>query len=242
MTVDPEFKQYPFISPFSAFANNPEYYIDPGGETLRVAGDVKAREEARVHLQKLTNDKVIVQADGLVKVVAGNQNPSKKLVHGTQLIKDVISNKHTATIEVRPNSESYQTETDEKTKANATNGVGTDVTIVLGHDKMLFEVDKKTGKTVKGMIGKALILGHELIHGLKGMDGTQKPLAVKEGHEYKDESGKTVTETQPVEELETTGLGGHRNTWKAQSKETYSSENDLRKEQGRNQRAAYDKP
>jgi len=39
LSVDPKFKMYPAISPFVAFGNNPIYYIDPSGETLRVAGN-----------------------------------------------------------------------------------------------------------------------------------------------------------------------------------------------------------
>ena len=38
LTIDPKSSKYPSMSPFVGFANNPNYYIDPGGETLRVAG------------------------------------------------------------------------------------------------------------------------------------------------------------------------------------------------------------
>jgi RHS repeat-associated protein len=36
--TDPYEEKYPSLSPYTAFGNNPIYYIDPSGETLRVAG------------------------------------------------------------------------------------------------------------------------------------------------------------------------------------------------------------
>jgi RHS repeat-associated protein len=37
LSTDPAFKKYPQIAPYVAFGNNPLYFVDPGGETLRVA-------------------------------------------------------------------------------------------------------------------------------------------------------------------------------------------------------------
>jgi RHS repeat-associated protein len=37
LSIDPKASKYPYFSPYLAFGNNPVYYIDPGGETLRVA-------------------------------------------------------------------------------------------------------------------------------------------------------------------------------------------------------------
>ncbi|KJS06733.1 MAG: hypothetical protein VR77_03830 [Flavobacteriales bacterium BRH_c54] len=96
--IDPKFKMYPGISPYAAFGNNPLFFIDPSGEVLVVAGDAKARETARVALQKLTNNKVIIDAEGVVSVISGNENPSKNLVNGTALIQALVDNKKTATI------------------------------------------------------------------------------------------------------------------------------------------------
>jgi RHS repeat-associated protein len=43
LSIDPQTAKYPYFSPYVAFANNPNYYIDPGGETLRVAQHDQAR-------------------------------------------------------------------------------------------------------------------------------------------------------------------------------------------------------
>ncbi|MFT6948306.1 MAG: RHS repeat-associated protein [Vicingaceae bacterium] len=45
LTNDPYAKKYPSLSPYTAFGNNPIYYIDPSGETLRVAGSSKTNIE-----------------------------------------------------------------------------------------------------------------------------------------------------------------------------------------------------
>lgn len=38
LTIDPKAGKYPYNSPYVGFGNNPIYYIDPAGETLKVAG------------------------------------------------------------------------------------------------------------------------------------------------------------------------------------------------------------
>ena len=39
LSLDPAQELYPDLSPYSAFGDNPLYFIDPTGETLRVAVD-----------------------------------------------------------------------------------------------------------------------------------------------------------------------------------------------------------
>jgi RHS repeat-associated protein len=234
MSVDPENKQYPHLAPYSSFGLNPIYYVDPGGETLRVAGDAKAREEARVALQKLTNDKVIVQRDGLVKIVAGNENPNKKLINGTQLIRDVSKHERTTEITIGGFESSQSNESD----LNATNGVGSNGRILLGIERKVLIENSKTHKSEMETMDKSLILGTELIHALKGMDGKQRKDNWVEESFYKDENGKQQRELQRREELDTHGIGGAYNTKKDGS--IYVNENDLRKEQGKGKRIAYD--
>lgn len=42
LSVDPKTAKYPYCSPYVAFGNNPNVFIDPGGETLKVAAKDKA--------------------------------------------------------------------------------------------------------------------------------------------------------------------------------------------------------
>ena len=150
MSVDPEFKRYPFSSPFVAMGNNPIYYVDPSGETLRVAGNEAARQQAQAALQLLTNDEVSVQQDGLVVIKNGNQNPSKNLVNGTDLIRLVSSHSKTATIHIT-NSGGNTTTPDE-------NG---NVDIDFNPSNKIGGVDIQNNEERPPQIG----LGHELIHG-----------------------------------------------------------------------------
>ena len=69
LSIDPQASKYAYSSPFSAFGNNPEYYIDPGGETLSVHifSDAKAVEHFRTTIQKEFSEKVTVKIkDGIV--------------------------------------------------------------------------------------------------------------------------------------------------------------------------------
>lgn len=239
LSVDPEYKQYPFASPYMAFGNNPNVFIDPGGETLRVATGVN-REKVRAMLQKLTNDKVILQKDGLVTLVSSNQNPGKKLTNGTQLLRDVVS--HEKEIEIFkidlkvPNS-SFNPSGESVDPREQYNGVGIGGYIMLGQptEKLEYDPASKKSKMVEGDM--SITLSGELIHGLKSADGNvRKPEWLQESS-YKDQNGILQTEIQQREELETHGIGGSVNINK--NGKAYVNENDIRKEQNLNQRTAY---
>ncbi len=162
LSVDPQFKMYPYSSPYVSFGDNPIYYIDPGGETLKVAGDEIARAQAQTALQKLTNDKVEVLVDGTVKITAGNENPDKKLNAGTALIKHLVESEKTGTIEI--------TTGDNETASNAKDneqGVPADATIRWNPNSLEGGTNENGEKTRPVEIG----LAHEMIHALFAMWG-----------------------------------------------------------------------
>jgi RHS repeat-associated protein len=53
LSVDPAASMYPSMAPYMAFGNNPLYYIDPGGETLRVAGSASFIRKTEAALQQI---------------------------------------------------------------------------------------------------------------------------------------------------------------------------------------------
>ena len=161
-SVDPEFKRYPHFSPYVAFGNNPNYYIDPGGETLRVAGDAAARAQAQTALQKLTNDKVTVMDNGIVKIVKGNENPDKKLVFGTQLLKAVSTNNQTASITITDGENSTSADEDKRLS-----GTPQDAAVSWNPNSMDGGVNTTGGTSRPPAIG----LAHELGHALYAMLG-----------------------------------------------------------------------
>jgi len=52
LSIDPLAKKYPYCSPYVAFGNNPNVFIDPGGETLKVAGSDAARAKFKTMIEK----------------------------------------------------------------------------------------------------------------------------------------------------------------------------------------------
>jgi RHS repeat-associated protein len=55
---DPKYWKYPFISPYAAFANNPNVFIDPGGETLKVYGSIAAMNKFKAMITNKLGNKV----------------------------------------------------------------------------------------------------------------------------------------------------------------------------------------
>lgn len=153
--IDPQFKMYAYSSPYAAFGNNPIYYVDPTGETLKVAGDETARAQAQTALQKMTNDEVKVQADGLVVLTARNDNPDKSL-SGTSLIRRLSINEKTATITLINTGKNLT-----NPSANGNSAIQWDPNSREGG------LDEKGSRDRDPSIG----LGHELIHGLINMTG-----------------------------------------------------------------------
>lgn len=69
--MDPKAEKYPNLSPYSAFGLNPIYYIDPGGETLKVAmNEYKktAIRDLRSILPEGTRSALRVLRDGTVRL------------------------------------------------------------------------------------------------------------------------------------------------------------------------------
>lgn len=162
LSVDPEFKRYAYCSPYVAFGDNPIYYIDPSGEILKVAGDEKARETARAALQTLTNDKVMIDKDGIVTVVAGNENPGKKLSFGTRLISEAVVNKQTTTIII---SDANKTSANQEAMDS---GVPTDAIVEWNPNETKGGIDVNGGTTRPAEIG----LAHEVVHAVMDMFGS----------------------------------------------------------------------
>lgn len=68
-STDPKAAKYPFFAPYVAFGNNPIYYIDPQGETLRVAGTEESIRKYETMLNKSFAGKVTAKVtDGVMKI------------------------------------------------------------------------------------------------------------------------------------------------------------------------------
>lgn len=115
---------------------------------------------------------------------------------------------------------------------DATNGLGTDVEVLLNQNDRNIEF---LTKNKKGMVSYEampmhLILGHEMIHGLRSMKGEAIDKEKISNYIFEDVDEKTyMVSGVPTDELITTGIiDNYKYT-----------ENKLRKEQELNQRIKY---
>jgi RHS repeat-associated protein len=80
LSIDPMKQKYPFYSPYTAFGDNPNYYVDPGGETLRVGGHIEQSKKDVLNFVPKQYQSLISFKDGANefemiegKIVFGNQ-------------------------------------------------------------------------------------------------------------------------------------------------------------------------
>jgi RHS repeat-associated protein len=93
LSVDPKAAKYPGMSPYNFAGNSPMYFIDPGGETLKVAGhinqavnDLKSMvpENYRSAIQVSESGEIFIDAS---KLPTDNSNPGA----GYALVNDLIN-------------------------------------------------------------------------------------------------------------------------------------------------------
>lgn len=154
------------------------------------------------------------------------------------LIGELVRHDKTVTILPYPGYNSSQDIAENEREENQYNGKGANVIVESGEVAFDFLVQDPDGniKWEKGSV--AVVLGHELIHAWRGMDGNQIPYETTGEFWYDDVEGKRRLERAPSEELQTTGIIPESGYVKQSSKK-YPTENALRKEQGMNKRVSY---
>jgi hypothetical protein len=119
---------------------------------------------------------------------------------------------------------------------NVSNGVGTDVTISIGVGHEIY-TETSGGAVKKERLSEGDMLDHELMHGIAQMNGESVEGGDKMKNEYKNDKGEWKTEYMPEEEYR--AIFGHRPPSKKMPGYKYTSENELRAEQGKNKRKNY---
>ncbi|NPE25474.1 hypothetical protein HPS54_08115 [Prevotella sp. PCHR] len=227
--VDPLAEKYPDISPYVYCNNNAVNAIDPDGRKIVIVGDRQQRISVLGQLQKLTNDKLGVRrSDGMVIILSrGTRNRDKKLVNGTRLVSELIN--HERSMDIRPSADNSREH--DRYQMDALNGKGTDVSIYynMRQNPTVFTRNPKTGKIKEEAIPSHIVLGHELIHGHRSMNGKAVYWENRSDYTYKTENGNIMKTEAETEELETVGIRGNYT----------HTENKLRKEQDLNKRIEY---
>lgn len=229
LSVDPEADMYPSISSYAYVADNPIMYIDPDGKEIILQGTFDEKKVAFDELQKLTNDKLTYDLNtGKVTIVEnGTKNTDKTLSSGTALVSDLISHRRTLFIRVTLNASTEENGSDK----DATNGKGTNACakLAINEEGKVLTRNPKTGEIEQKETSKEILLGHELIHGWRAMEGQQVDYKKNESYFIENQSGECKKKTARAEELQTVGIHGS-------SKYT---ENKLRFEQGYGERIVY---
>lgn len=230
--VDPLADEYGGISPYVYCGDNPVSAIDPDGKKLILVGTWEQRMLILRQMQKLTNDKLGMKRNTgeIIIMNRGTKNQNRNLKIGSSLISSVISNEHTTTIGLTTNSSHAH----RIYRLDAINGKGTDTQIWYNIEEKPFVLtkDEGTGKIYKEAIPSQIVLGHELIHGLRNMNGTGRHWNIRKEYKYTDTQGGVWRDTKKLEELETVGIISDE--WNKEY-----TENNLRKEQHLNIRIEY---
>lgn len=183
---------------------------------IQIIGNAEERKAIFAILQQLTNDNLHMNKNGLVTVA--KQATRISYPNGTDLVREAISNKNIMKI-----GDGNSGVTEYENKNQATNGEGTNVTITFNTkvEQELPSTNPHTGRSDDIKVPKYISLGHEMIHGIRGMNGEKEKYAPYK-FTYINKDGATMETQAAIEELHTVGIGKY---------DTFRySENKLRKE------------
>jgi RHS repeat-associated protein len=194
-SIDPAAKDLPYFSCYQFTNNSPALFIDPTGEKLVVAGTRGYRKSVQSQLRQLTDDKVRVRRNGEVVIKSRNPSPEKKV--GTQLVRDIVDNTHTTTVQMSLEVGKNTTAPDDFDAS--TNGTGCNATVSF--DPINLEnVDMADGSSTP--TPAFIALGHELSHARNIMQGDASGVKRKNPDgSVKIENGEPVINTT-VEEID----------------------------------------
>ena len=222
--VDEKSSEYCSIGHYVYCSNNPVRIIDPDGKKMVLVGSYAQRMSFLQVLQKLTNDNLLMNRKTGIVSLSGKprwSNRGKKLPVGTGLIRDIIANKHT--LKIQRSADKNKEDATNK-KAGRTKGKGSDAIVSFNKNRGTpIGVAGKNGNAAPGNNVSFSALSHELIHGLRDMEGvSSKDENVI--YTFKNWKGDFVESEDSREEVITTGLP---------IKESYKyTENKIRREHG----------
>ena len=180
--------------------------VDWNGKEIRIKGDDNYRKETFNNLQQLSSNKLVLLKTGIVVEASSYKGKSSQIyltgtisgngkdkVNGSALVHDVISDKHTATIQ-----EGKENGFNPSSRTNASTAeIGSGGTLVFNNE---------TNGIIRGIVNQdgtdytsdQSILGHELLHARHSFQGT-----VNYRNVNVNDPDNPLNSTLPMEELRT---------------------------------------
>ena len=225
--VDPLTEKYTNMGGYVYCAANPIKLVDPDGKKLVLAGSYKERMAILKVLQGLTNDNLLMDRKTGVVTIGGKRwsNRNKNYKVGTALVRDVINDKRTTTVQVSKKKNETIPENRNDAYLRGTNST---INVTLRPKENC--VDAGSGYDKNEYTSPEIILGHELIHAYRNMKGISintsitKPITTR----YRGDA-KSNTADERIDELQTIGIGYNFKY----------TENKLRKEHDATRRTAH---
>lgn len=238
-SMDPLCEKYYHISPYAYCAGNPVRYVDPDGKKIKVTGN---SQSVLSQLQKLTNNHLVIEKDGMVSIGSGKENVGKSLTKGTALVSNLVNSDKVVTINGSNKGSNYESidygkygaDTPMQQKQLRERGYGGEafdsrINLNLSEkDDVLTASAKKNGSPELTDQEFHIALGHELVHAYRTMNGLTAKGIGKYRIQGLDEGNFTQA---PYEELYTVGIMNPLNC--------IYTENYLRLEQGYTYRLKY---
>ncbi len=231
--------------------NNPVGFVDPLGLFMTLVGTTEEKNLIYKNLKMLTRDDLgYNETDGGNWLVHYTAKSGSKYNAGTQLIRRIIDNAKGCIINITPYEENKSVPIDYDNAS--VKGIGSGGTIYYNphvvFKNVLTEYKSKNGNIIIDYqeMPSEIILGHELIHMLRAMNGNRialdKPnknnLVGKYRFVNSDNQVKSTSEW--MEELATTGISYSRPDGSfADAANWVTTENALRKEHGYGRRVKY---
>jgi len=175
--LDPEAGRYADLSPYCFVANSTLIAIDPSGETIVIVGSQRERNKMKAELQKLTDQKVKLKADGTVKLKKRWFAKSTKSF-GTELVRELVNDPHVVSISATTGITKTTPENADAAYTGGNSDAGSSSNIEVNFDENVSVLNEIYDQEVQP---DQITLGRELLYAKDFANGDAIPGMANEG-------------------------------------------------------------